>query len=107
MNYKFNGVLVYNDNAEYEIHSSDGKHNLSNIFNKVYETLNQKISIIVNKINFDKSIFNIIDLSGVIYEVIDKDGLFSWHINGKCIDKVLFDNVGEEVEVVIDIEIIL
>lgn len=96
---KFSGKLVYNNNAEYEIHSLESGeiHNISEIFKKNYEKMSPKINIKCCGLTY-----NIFNEKGILQKAVDFNGLFDWHVNGVPIGKRLFFHVDELVNLTIE-----
>lgn len=92
----YSGTLIYNNLGEYEL----GKTNISEILNIIYRhPTNNHIQIKMT--NKTKTLFN---EDGVLYYKPILPGLYSLHVSGEDIETVLFDNVGEELEITISAE---
>jgi len=101
----YSGKLIYEkDNGDYEIltHSPIDKTNrlinLSNtLFNLCYSTRNY---IEIKIMNGCKIIF---DYNGILDKIVDKEnGLLSYNVGDKDLEKLLFYTVGEYIDIEID-----
>ena len=92
----FNGILDYNENADYVLESTQGSFNISSILNKVYYADTNSISVKI--MDGCKTLFN---EEGNIYLKKDQFGIYSYHIDGENLEQKLFNNTGKELEITI------
>lgn len=95
--YVFSGKLIYNSEAKYELHFSNGYTNISNILDNIFNFNNKYIEIKI--MNCCKLIF---EEKGNLMKYKSYDfGIIDYHINGNCLGNVLFNNTGESLEIII------
>lgn len=98
---KINGKLIYNDNAEYEIHTHRGiVHNLSTLLNRVLQFDNKYIEITI--MNGCKILFN--EQGNLnIRPSLDNNanGICGYHIDIYDLGTVLFNNTFIDLEITI------
>ena len=92
------GRLNYSDYAQYQIITSIGATNISEILDKVYYSTNNKMKIKI--MNGSKILYN---EEGNLLKKSGDFGIYDYHINGFNLEQVLFFNCGKQ----IDIEIIV
>ena len=87
------GKLKMNDNGEYII----DKTNLTKVLKKIYHSKRPFLSITVE--SETRTLFK---YKGELY--LDKDdyGIWCWHVNGECLESVLFNHTEEVVYIIID-----
>lgn len=87
------GKLTMNDEGEYII----DKINLTKLLNKIYYSNSPTLSIVI-----DSNTRTLFDEIGELY--LDKDdfGIYCWHIDGECLESVLFNNTETMLEIYID-----
>jgi len=90
------GKLKMNDNGEYII----GKTNLTKILNKIYYSERPFLSIIVE--SKTRTLFK---SKGELYFDKDDYGIWCWHVNGDCLESVLFNHTEEVVYIIIDTDV--
>lgn len=97
----FNGILDYNENADYVLESTQGRGsvNISGMLNKVYYADTNSISIKI--MDGCKTLFN---EEGNIYLKNNQFGIYSYHIDGEDLEHKLFNNTGKELEITISAE---
>lgn len=91
------GRLIYNDQGEYELHSPTGIVNISHILKNIYFADNNYIKIKI--MNGCKVLFN--EEGNLYLKVIIKPKLASYHVNGNDLETVLFDLVGQDLEILL------
>ena len=87
------GQLIYNDDAEYEIHNETGIINLSALLEGIYNSKEKQVQI---KICKGSSI--LFDEDGGLRKKVDEHGLLSYHICGVNLELTLFNNTDEVLE---------
>lgn len=94
------GKLDYSDYAQFEIINYTSATNISKILDKVYYSNNNKINIRI--MSGSKTLFN---EDGNLLMKKDKHGIYSYHVNGECLELVLFNNVNQfiDIEIVADV----
>ncbi len=92
------GKLIYNHNADYELHSTGGMiYNISSLLRKVYYAEDNYIDIkIMNNCNL---IFN--ENGNLYMKVIKRPKLSSYFILGEDLGSTLFNAVGLDLEITI------
>jgi len=96
----YEGKLIYNDNAEYELLSPISKStiNLSELLNTICYSYNNNVEIRILK--GCKILFN---ESGRLLNNINKEnGLLSYHVNSEDFESVLFYNTDEYLDIEIN-----
>ena len=86
-------TLKMNDNGEYII----DRINLTKVLEKIYYSERPFLSITVK--SETRTLFK---SKGELY--LDKDdyGIWCWHVNGECLESVLFNHTEEVVDIIID-----
>lgn len=77
------GKLIMNDNGEYII----DKINLTKLLNKIYYSNSPTLSIVI-----DSDSRTLLNAKGDLYLDKDNFGVYCWHIDGECLESVLFNN---------------
>lgn len=91
----YNGKLIYNPIAEYELVYPGGMVNISSLLSKVYYSpINNKIHIKI--MNGSKTLFN---EEGYLLMKKDMDDIYSFHVNGNNLELVLFENTDKYIDV--------
>lgn len=95
------GRLEYSDYAQYQIITSNGVTNISEILDKIYYSTNNKIKIKI--MNGSKTLYN---EEGNLLKKPGDYGIYDYHINGYDLEQVLFDYTGKniDIEIVADAE---
>ena len=103
------GILIYNDDAEYELHGENQKiFNLSKFLEKIYYPpgsyylhirIMRRSEHLKDKRSKKRYLFS---QKGDLYLDKDESGLYSYHIDGVSLESVLFDNT----HIPVDIELI-
>ena len=87
------GKLKMNDNGEYII----DKTNLTKVLEKIYFSKSPFLSITVE--SETRTLFK---SKGELYFDKDDYGIWCWHVNGECLESVLFNHTEEVVYIIID-----
>ena len=95
--YTYDGKLIYNDNAEYEVLHHIGKTNISKILNKIYQADDNYIE------------FRIIDGCKIVFaesgrlkrNINIENGLEGYFIDVYDLESALFNNTGQYLEIAI------
>lgn len=87
------GKLKMNDNGEYII----DKTNLTKILKKIYYSKRPFLSITVE--SETRTLFK---SKGELYFDKDDYGIWCWHVNGECLESVLFNHTNEKLYIVIN-----
>ena len=90
------GKLKMNDNGEYII----DKTNLTKVLKKIYYSERPFLSIIVE--SETRTLFK---SKGELYFDKDDYGIWCWHVNGECLETVLFNHTEEVVYIIIDTDV--
>jgi len=90
----FNGRLVYNDKGNYQLISPTAKTDISIILNKTYCYYSNYIDIKI--IKNCKLLYN---EQGRLLKKLDIYGMNSYHVNGLDLESVLFNLVGEDIDI--------
>jgi len=90
------GKLKMNDNGEYII----DRINLTKVLKKIYYSKRPFLSITV-----ESEARTLFKSKGELY--LDKDdyGIWCWHVNGDCLESVLFNHTEEVVYIIIDTDV--
>lgn len=86
------GKLKINDNGEYII----DKTNLTKVLKKIYHSNRPFLSITVE--SETRTLFK---YKGELYFDKDDYGIWCWHVNGECLESVLFNHTEEVVYIII------
>jgi len=87
------GKLKMNDSGEYII----DRINLTKVLKKIYYSERPFLSIIVE--SETRTLFK---SKGELYFDKDDYGIWCWHVNGECLESVLFNHTEEVVYIIID-----
>jgi len=87
------GKLKINDNGEYII----DKTNLTKVLKKIYYSERPFLSITVE--SETRTLFK---SKGELYFDKNDYGIWCWHVNGECLETVLFNHTEEVVYIIID-----
>jgi len=87
------GKLKMNDNGEYII----DKTNLTKVLKKIYYSQRPFLSITVE--SETRTLFK---SKGELYFDKNDYGIWCWHVNGECLETVLFNHTEEVVYIIID-----
>jgi len=87
------GKLKMNDSGEYII----DKTNLTKVLEKIYYSKRHFLSITVE--SETRTLFK---SKGELYFDKDDYGIWCWHVNGECLETVLFNHTEEVVYIIID-----
>jgi len=87
------GKLKMNDNGEYII----DKTNLTKVLKKIYYSERPFLSITVE--SETRTLFK---SKGELYFDKNDYGIWCWHVNGECLETVLFNHTEEVVYIIID-----
>jgi len=87
------GKLKMNDSGEYII----DKTNLTKVLKKIYYSKRPFLSITVE--SETRTLFK---SKGELYFDKDDYGIWCWHVNGECLESVLFNHTEEVVDIIID-----
>jgi hypothetical protein len=92
------GKLNYSDNAEYILIQDDGNEiNISKELDKIYMSDDNGVEFQVRK-----GVRLLHDESGLLIKKKNKNGFYSYHINGYFdLDLELFNLVGERIEILL------
>lgn len=90
------GKLKMNDNGEYII----DKTNLTKVLEKIYYSERPFLSITVE--SETRTLFK---SKGELYFDKDDYGIWCWHVNGECLETVLFNHTEEVVYIIIDTDV--
>ena len=90
------GKLKMNDNGEYII----DKTNLTKVLEKIYYSKRPFLSITVE--SETRTLFK---SKGELYFDKDDYGIWCWHVNGECLEYVLFNHTEEVVYIIIDTDV--
>lgn len=90
------GKLKMNDNGEYII----DRINLTKVLKKIYYSERPFLSIIVE--SETRTLFK---SKGELYFDKDDYGIWCWHVNGECLETVLFNHTEEVVYIIIDTDV--
>ena len=85
--------LKMNDNGEYII----DRINLTKVLKKIYYSERPFLSITVE--SETRTLFK---SKGELYFDKDDYGIWCWHVNGECLETVLFNHTEEVVDIIID-----
>lgn len=87
------GKLKMNDSGEYII----DKSNLTKVLKKIYYSKRPFLSITVE--SETRTLFK---SKGELYFDKNDYGIWCWHVNGECLETVLFNHTEEVVYIIID-----
>jgi hypothetical protein len=87
------GKLKMNDNGEYII----DKTNLTKVLKKIYYSERHFLSITIE--SETRTLFK---SKGELYFDKNDYGIWCWHVNGECLESVLFNHTEEVVYIIID-----
>jgi len=87
------GKLKMNDNGEYII----DRINLTKVLKKIHYSKRPFLSITV-----ESEARTLFKSKGELYSDKDDYGVWRWHVNGECLETVLFNNTEEVVYIIID-----
>lgn len=90
----YNGSLVYDDLGNYQLIYPTGSTNISKILNKIYYADKNYIELKI--MNGCKTIFN---EKGNLYIKPDDYGVYCYHIDGECLESVLFFNTDKDLDI--------
>lgn len=90
------GKLKMNDNVEYII----DKTNLTKVLKKIYYSKRPFLSITVE--SETRTLFK---YKGELYFDKDDYGIWCWHVNGECLETVLFNHTEEVVYIIINTDV--
>jgi hypothetical protein len=90
------GKLKMNYNGEYII----DKTNLTKVLEKIYYSKRPFLSITVE--SETRTLFK---SKGELYFDKDDYGIWCWHVNGECLETVLFNHTEEVVYIIIDTDV--
>lgn len=90
------GKLKMNDNVEYII----DKTNLTKVLKKIYYSERPFLSITVE--SETRTLFR---SKGELYFDKDDYGIWCWHVNGECLETVLFNHTEEVVYIIINTDV--
>lgn len=93
-NFTFNGKLLYDQNANYILHSPTSDINLSNILQKTFCYYDNVINIEIRK-----GYKTLYAEEGHLINEVSKHNILTYHINGADLEEVLFNNVGEYLDI--------
>jgi len=85
--------LKMNDNGEYII----DRINLTKVLKKIYYSERHFLSITIE--SETRTLFK---SKGELYFDKDDYGIWSWHVNGDCLESVLFNHTEEVMDIIID-----
>ena len=85
--------LKMNDNGEYII----DRINLTKVLKKIYYSERHFLSITIE--SETRTLFK---SKGELYFDKDDYGIWCWHVNGECLETVLFNHTEEVVDIIID-----
>ena len=87
------GKLKMNDNGEYII----DKTNLTKVLKKIYNSERPFLSITIE--SETRTLFK---SKGELYFDKDDYGIWSWHVNGDCLESVLFNYTDKVLDIIIN-----
>lgn len=90
------GKLKMNDSGEYII----DKTNLTKVLEKIYYSKSPFLSITV-----ESETRTLFESKGELYFDKDNYGVWCWHVNGECLETVLFNHTEEVVDIIIDTDV--
>ena len=90
------GKLKMNDNGEYII----DRINLTKVLKKIYYSKRPFLSITV-----ESEARTLFKSKGKLYSDKDDYGIWCWHVNGECLETVLFNHTEEVVYIIIDTDV--
>ena len=90
------GKLKMNDSGEYII----DKTNLTKVLKKIYYSKRPFVSITV-----ESEARTLLKSKGELYFDKDDYGIWCWHVNGECLETVLFNHTEEVVYIIIDTDV--
>lgn len=90
------GKLKMNDNGEYII----DRINLTKVLEKIYYSKRPFLSITVE--SETRTLFK---SKGELYFDKDDYGIWCWHVNGECLESVLFNHTEEVVYIIINTDV--
>ena len=90
------GKLKMNDSGEYII----DKINLTKVLEKIYYSKSPFLSITV-----ESEARTLFKSKGELYFDKDNYGVWCWHVNGECLETVLFNHTEEVVYIIIDTDV--
>jgi hypothetical protein len=90
------GKLKMNDNGEYII----DRINLTKVLEKIYYSKRPFLSITV-----ESEARTLFKSKGELYFDKDNYGVWCWHVNGECLETVLFNHIEEVVDIIIDTDV--
>ncbi len=90
------GKLNMNDNGEYII----DRINLTKVLKKIYYSERPFLSITV-----ESEARTLFKSKGELYFDKDNYGVWCWHVNGECLETVLFNHTEEVVDIIIDTDV--
>jgi len=98
----YSGKLSYDQNAEYILLSPINTINISTILNQIYYSNNNYIEIKIT--NGCKTLFN--EKGNLLKRKNDEFRIYDWHVNGNCLEDVLFNWTDNDLEIAIFAEIL-
>jgi len=90
------GKLKMNDNGEYII----DRINLTKVLKKIYYSKRPFLSITVE--SETRTLFK---SKGELYFDKDDYGIWCWHVNGECLESVLFNHTDEILNIIINTDV--
>ena len=90
------GKLKMNDSGEYII----DKTNLTKVLEKIYYSKSPFLFITV-----ESEARTLFKSKGELYFDKDNYGVWCWHVNGECLETVLFNKTGEVLNIIIDTDV--
>ena len=100
MNKTFNGTLIYNDNAQFEIHNGNEIINITEILDNIFSS-QLKPLVYVRVMKGNSLLF---EEDGGIFINTDKFGVNCFCICGMNLDLLLLNHTGERLEITIKYE---
>lgn len=91
------GLLIMNDNGEFELKSDNSIINISKLLDEIYNT-NSKPQVYIKIMKFGRLLF---EEDGGLFLRKDNQSVDSYFICGENLSKLLFYETDEELEVII------
>lgn len=100
MKHTFYGLLTYNDNGEYEV----GEFNISDILYNIYYNTKAYSELPVVKIKIQDENRTLLNEEGELYIARNEFGVYSFFVNDRDIEGVLFEATDKTIDIVINLE---
>jgi hypothetical protein len=100
MNKTFNGKLIYNDDAQFEIHNGNEIINITEILDNIFDSQLRPL-VYVKVMKGDSLLF---EEDGGIFINTDRFGINCFYICGMNLDSLLLNHENENLEITIKYE---